>query len=129
MSSPLPTPMESRAWENLAAAQVLLTGDEPSPNASASRAYYAAYHAVWVCMVAADYPVPSRPGGRYFGHKDLPDDALEARILDDVQADTLAFLEGRRVKADYATVGVDLDEAGDCVDRADSLLKTILGDP
>lgn len=40
---------ERKAWENLEAAERLLQG-EPSPNAAASRAYYAAYQACWVAM-------------------------------------------------------------------------------
>lgn len=121
--------METHAWENLEAARILLTGDEPCLNASASRAYYAAYHAVWASMVEAGHPVPSRSSGRYFGHKDLPDDALEAEVLDRIQADTLAFLEGRRVKADYQEDGVDHDEAAECLERAERLLDAILGAP
>ncbi len=39
--------MKLKAIENLRAARDLLRAGVPSPNAAATRAYYAAYHACW----------------------------------------------------------------------------------
>jgi hypothetical protein len=76
--------MERKAWENLAAARTLLQGEEPCPNAAASRAYYAAYHACWVAMVeAGNEPPEVRPGSVYFPHAEALEaaDTLVRRLL------------------------------------------------
>ena len=82
--------MERKAWENLAAARVLLEVEDPCPNAAASRAYYAAYHACWHAMNEAGITTPEvRAGIYYFLHDPLPYEARRAGVLDDQASEGL----------------------------------------
>lgn len=72
--------MDRRAHENLSAALVLLPSEgdvDPSllhPNAAASQAYYAVYHACWARLNEDGYDTPEHEAGmRYFRHESLPD--------------------------------------------------------
>jgi hypothetical protein len=119
--------MERKARENLEAATRLLEGD-PVTNASASRAYYAAYHAVWCAMVDAGHDVPEVGGRRYFPHRCLPDEARRAGILDAERADDLVYLRDVRIRADYRLDDVEHATSQACVIDARRLIGELLGD-
>jgi len=75
--------------------------EDPCPNAAASRAYYAAYHACWHAMNEAGIPTPEvRPGAYYFLHDPLPRDAVAAGVLDRQASKDLSWLVEVRVVAD-----------------------------
>ncbi len=60
MAEQLWQPYWERAEENLRAAETLLRGESPLPNAATSRAYYATFHAAIALLLArTDY----RPKG------------------------------------------------------------------
>src|SRR5687767_2692006 len=103
--------MERKAWENLAAARVLLDDEDPCPNAAASRAYYAAYHACWFAMNEAGIPTPEvRPGVCYFVHEPLSYEARRIGVLGDRAGEELLDLLKLRVIADYLEEDVTVDE-------------------
>lgn len=121
--------LDEKARENIEAAARLLPDDndrfESLSNASASRAYYAAYLAV------ADVALRRRReftanSSKYFRHDTLPNDAVAWRILDADQSDRLRWLYNLRIKADYLEEQVDLDEASQALDFATALLDAIL---
>ena len=120
--------MADKAWENLEAAERLLEGTAPCTNASTSRAYYAAYQACWAAMVSAGHSVPTLAAGAYFPHKTLPTLAEDASVLDDLRAEDLRLLEGRRVKADYFEDRVSEAEADDSHVIAKELVSGLLPD-
>ena len=98
--------MERKAKENLEAAERLLAGPDPCPNAATSRSYYAAYQACWELLGRKGVEPPEvRPAEVYFPHREMPDLALRKGVIDSQAASGLRFLEGARVSADY-------DEAG-----------------
>jgi uncharacterized protein (UPF0332 family) len=104
--------LDEKAKENLEASTLLLEGgdDYPLCNAAAYRAYYAAY------LVVADRALcdgRSFDGGRsaYFRHDALPGNARLWGILNDELSEDLSWLQGLRVKADYAEDQVELEEA------------------
>jgi len=120
-----------KAWENLEAALFLLPSDdgqdEAFPNASASRAYYAAYLAVTACARAAREPFTStKSSDPYYVHDRIADDAVEWGFLDDTAATRLDWLRGLRIKADYSEDAVDLEEASTAAECAKAILKTLL---
>jgi uncharacterized protein (UPF0332 family) len=123
--------MERKAWENLEAARLLLQGEDPCPNAAASRAYYAAYQACWAAMVRKKgiEPPEVRPGSTYFRHPDLPHEAREAGVLNERESKVLADLCDLRVAADYyEDVDVTVEEVREALQRADPLVRRLLED-
>jgi uncharacterized protein (UPF0332 family) len=123
--------MERKAWENLAAARLLLEAEDPCPNAAASRAYYAAYQACWAAMVHEEgiEPPEVRPGSKYFRHADLPHEARDAGVLDERESKLLADLCDLRVEADYyEDVDVTVEEVGGALQRVDSLVRGLVGE-
>lgn len=121
--------MERKAWENLAAARVLLDVDEPCPNAAASRAYYAAYHACWHAMNAVGIPTPEvRPGVYYFLHDPLSHEARRAGVLDAQVSEWLFELLELRVAADYLEEDVTVEEAREALEAAAAIVRHVLGE-
>jgi uncharacterized protein (UPF0332 family) len=119
--------MERKAQENLDAARRLLESDDPCPNSSVSRAYYAAYHACWSAMVNAGYPVPVvRPGVRYFKHDEFTQKAVAARVLDEQGGLDLDFLLIQRLKADYYEDDVTVEEARSALRVSEALVHRLL---
>jgi uncharacterized protein (UPF0332 family) len=121
--------MERKAWENLAAARVLLEVEDPCPNAAASRAYYAAYHACWQAMNEAGIPTPQvRPGVYYFLHEPLPQDALDVGVLDRDASKVLDWLVDLRVAADYTVDDVTVDLVRQALEAATRFVRCLLGE-
>jgi uncharacterized protein (UPF0332 family) len=121
--------MERKAWENLAAARVLLDDEDPCPNAAASRAYYAAYHACWFAMNEAGIPTPEvRPGVYYFIHEPLPYEASQAGVLENWASEWLFDLRELRVAADYLEEDVTVDEAREALEAATTIVRHVLGE-
>ena len=121
--------MERKAWENLSAARVLLDVEDPCPNAAASRAYYAAYHACWHAMNEAGIPTPEvRPGIYYFLHEPLPRDAVAVGVLDEQASDALDWLVQLRVGADYLVEELTAELARDALEMATSFVRRLLGE-
>ena len=121
--------MERKAWENLSAARVLLEIEDPCPNAAASRAYYAAYHACWHAMNEAGIPTPEvRPGVYYFLHDPLPYEARQARVIDDWASEELLELRELRIAAEYQEEDVTVDEAREALDAATAIVRHVLGE-
>lgn len=119
----VPQAFDEKAFENLEAMIRLLpdeTGREGLHNAAASRAYYAAYHAV--AHVAQRDGIEFTSERCYYRHDTLPDDALGWGILDDEQRLDLSELLGLRIKADYDEAPVELDEAS----RADQVARGLV---
>ena len=107
---------DEKARENLEAAERLLPDDggarDALSNAAASRAYYAAYHAVADC--AQRTGIPFNDGSReYYQHDRLPNDVLAWGLLDADGCDDLRLLYNRRLKADYYEDLVELEEASE----------------
>ena len=121
--------MERKAWENLAAARVLLEVEDACPNAAASRAYYAAYHACWQAMNEAGIPTPEvRPGVYYFLHEPLPRDAVAAGVLDREASKVLGWLADVRVAADYVVDDVTVELVRQALEAATSFVQHLLGE-
>ncbi|WP_146210142.1 HEPN domain-containing protein [Vitiosangium sp. GDMCC 1.1324] len=121
--------MERKAWENLAAARVLLDVEEPCPNAAASRAYYAAYHACWHAMNEAGIPTPEvRSGVYYFLHDPLPYEARRAGVLDDQGSEGLCELVRLRVAADYLQEDLTVERARAALETATTIVRGVLGE-
>jgi uncharacterized protein (UPF0332 family) len=121
--------MERKAWENLAAARVLLEIEDPCPNAAASRAYYAAYHACWHAMNEAGIPTPEvRPGVYYFLHDPLPGDALEVGVLDRQAGKALRWLSELRVVADYLGDELTVELVKRALEKATAFVQRLLGE-
>ncbi|WNG36301.1 HEPN domain-containing protein [Archangium violaceum] len=121
--------MERKAWENLAAARVLLDVEDPCPNAAASRAYYAAYHACWHAMNEAGIPTPEvRSGVYYFLHEPLPYEAHRTGVLDDRASQGLFDLRELRIAADYLEEDVTVEEAREALEAATVIVQHVLGE-
>ncbi|REG25199.1 hypothetical protein ATI61_113263 [Archangium gephyra] len=121
--------MERKAWENLAAARVLLDVEDPCPNAAASRAYYAAYHACWHAMNEAGIPTPEvRPGIYYFLHEPLAYEAYRAGVLDDQTSEGLYELVRLRVSADYLEEELTVARAREALEKAMAIVQGVLGE-
>ncbi|KFA88358.1 HEPN domain-containing protein [Archangium violaceum] len=119
--------MERKAWENLSAARVLLEIEDPCPNAAASRAYYAAYHACWHAMNEVGIPTPEvRPGVYYFLHEPLPRDAVAVGVLDEQASDALDWLVQLCVVADYLVEELTAELARDALEMATSFVRRLL---
>ena len=121
--------MERKAWENLSAARVLLENEDPCPNAAASRAYYAAYHACWHAMNEAGIPTPEvRPGVYYFLHEPLPGDAIEVGVLDEQASKVLRWLAQLRVEAGYVVDDLTVELVREALDMATGFVRRLLGE-
>lgn len=121
--------MERKAWENLAAARVLLDVEDPCPNAAASRAYYAAYHACWHAMNEVGISTPEvRLGVYYFLHDPLPRDAFEVGVLDLQASKDLGWLAELRVAADYVMDDLTVELVREAVNIAASIVQRLLGE-
>jgi len=122
---------DEKARENMEAAERLLSRSEdglsdPLANASASRAYYAAYQAVADCAQHVGIEFDSRDAS-YYVHDKLPAVAFHRRIIDLDEREDLSWLYGLRVKADYADEHVDDDEASEAADVARRLVGRLVG--
>ena len=122
---------DGKAHENIDAAERLLPDDSGGRdglfNAAASRAYYAAYHAV-----AHDAQRRQRAftsDKEYYRHDELPADAARWGILDADQAEDLGWLLQLRLKADYYEDHVEVDEASEAFEVARALVLRIVGAP
>jgi hypothetical protein len=114
---------DEKAFENLEAVGRLQPGEggrEGLHNAAASRAYYAAYHAV--AHVAQRDGIEFTSERSYYRHDTLPDDARGWGILDEEQRLDLWELQNLRIKADYHEAPVELEEA----DRAEMLARGLV---
>lgn len=121
--------MERKAWENLAAARVLLDVEDPCPNAAASRAYYAAYHACWHAMNEAGFPTPEvRRGIHYFMHDSLPYEALGAGVFDEQASEGLFNLRELRAAADYMEEELTVEHARKALELATAIVQQVLGE-
>jgi uncharacterized protein (UPF0332 family) len=120
--------MKLKAIENLRAANDLLRAEIPSPNAAATRAYYAAYHACWYRLQEEGYETPQHSGGRYWRHDSFSREILRAGIVDEENSDAVAFLYSKRVTADYYPDEIEPDEAAGLATTARKLLR-FLGIP
>jgi hypothetical protein len=121
--------MERKAWENLAAARVLLDDEDPCPNAAASRAYYAAYHACWHAMNEVGIPTPEvRPGVWFFVHDSLPYEARRVGVLDDQASEGLYDLVRLRVAADYLEEDLTVELARKALETATAIVRWVLGE-
>ena len=122
---------DEKARENLEAADRLLSRSEdgmadPLTNASASRAYYAAYQAVADYAQRMGLEFDSR-GSNYYVHDRLPVMAFHRRILHLQEREDLAWLYGLGVKADYAGEHVDHEEASAAAGIARQLVYRLVG--
>ncbi|WNG46726.1 HEPN domain-containing protein [Archangium minus] len=121
--------MERKAWENLAAARVLLDVEDPCPNAAASRAYYAAYHACWHAMNEAGIPTPEvRSGVYYFLHEPLPYETRRTGVLDEQASEGLYDLGRLRVAADYLEEDLTVERARTALETATAIVRHVLGE-
>ena len=123
----VPLEFDEKAFENLEAVGRLLpdeAGRDGLNNAAASRAYYAAYHAV--THVAQRRGVEFTSERDYYRHDTLPDDALAWGILDEEQRMDLQELLGLRIKADYDEAPVELEEADYAATLARGLVTRLL---
>ncbi|HYO71130.1 MAG TPA: hypothetical protein VEU33_34120 [Archangium sp.] len=121
--------MERKAWENLSAARVLLDVEDPCPNAAASRAYYAAYHACWHAMNEVGIPTPEvRPGVYYFLHEPLAYEAYSAGVLDDQTSEGLHELVRLRVSADSLEEELTVARAREALEKATAIVQRVLGE-
>ncbi|WP_257456827.1 HEPN domain-containing protein [Archangium lipolyticum] len=121
--------MERKAWENLAAARVLLDVEDPCPNVAASRAYYAAYHACWHAMNEVGIPTPEvRLGVYYFLHEPLPRDALDVGVLDRQASKDLGWLAELRVAADYVLDDLTVELVKEALEVATGFVRRLLGE-
>lgn len=122
--------LDEKARENLEAADRLLStegsADLPLHNATASRAYYAAYQAVADRAQQVGIQFDGAQAD-YYRHDRLPSRARDSRILDDDQRDDLERLHALRVKADYWEDQVDYEEAAAATESARGIVDAILG--
>jgi hypothetical protein len=96
------------------------------PNASASRAYYAAYQAAAHLARAGDWPFDSK-NRDYYVHHEFPTNAVHWGIISHQQRNELTWLQGLRVKADYLEEDVDIEEASSAAECAKTFVTSILG--
>ncbi|MCB9587928.1 MAG: HEPN domain-containing protein [Polyangiaceae bacterium] len=112
--------LDEKAQENLEAARHLLDREAADLcSASASRAYFAAYLAVADLALQRGHRYPD---GNYFRHNEFPQLARTWRLLTDDQRDDLALIRDRRVKADYTQDFVDVSEASESLEIAESFV-------
>lgn len=118
--------MEETAKQNLEAAERLCELGDALPKPAVSRAYYAAYHAVWAELVHRREPVPDYDGKRYFRHPDLPGLARARGVLSDDLMDKLENLHGSRLKADYWEDMIYAEDATAYVAIASEIVRGVL---
>jgi uncharacterized protein (UPF0332 family) len=129
--------VDRKARENLVAAKLLLDREDPCTNAAASRAYYAAYHALWSLLEESGEEAPEvRPGARYFPHQaggeheSIADAADRCRALTSEEILDLERLWDFRVKADYHPDDVVAEEAQACIETAIAIVARVdAGEP
>ena len=120
--------VERKACENLSAAHTLVNLDDPCPNAATTRAYYAAYQAVWSKLEEREVEVPEvRPGVEYFRHDEVGVLAQEHRVFDRGLALLFEDLREARVKADYFRDDCTQEEARECLQNARAIVDALLG--
>ena len=102
------------------------SGQDALSNAAASRAYYAAYLAVADRAQLSDRGMTSEDG-TWYRHDRLPDDARAWGVLGEDDAETLSWLHGLRIKADYWEDLVSLEEASNAFDAATRIVTALLG--
>lgn len=116
--------MKEKALENLRAAETLVV--VPLPNAAATRAYYAAYHACWHTAEHQGYEVPEHDGRRrYWRHDVFPTDMLRFGILDEDRKEVLEQLYEKRIVADYYEDEITREEAVELTRQARSLIRSL----
>jgi hypothetical protein len=103
-----------------------LIGENPLPNAAATRAYYAAYHACWYALENQGYPVPNRNGKMYWPHDTFADETLRLGLLDDDESESLAALYSARVLADYFPDGLSPEQARELAVSARAIIDRVL---
>jgi len=120
-------PYWERAQENLRAADTLFQQEPPLPNAVASRAYYAAFHAAIALLLArTDY----RPKGNEWSH-DQVQAQLNTRLirrrklLDAKWKPALLHLFNFRRYADYLPRGVSQRKAEEVLKTAKEFLAVV----
>jgi hypothetical protein len=98
-------------------------------DSAASRAYYAAYHALWWNLEKNGRPAPRNDRGeRFWPHKSV---AAEARkcgrnpLDQQMQEDFETILWEARVKADYYPEPVLEVEARDSIETAKAVLESV----
>lgn len=111
------------SWRPRASYRTMATAD-PTANAAASRAYYAAYLAIAHRAQARGFPFTSPKD--YYRHDELPDDAARWGIIDDEGRDVLTLLHATRIKADYWADHVELVEAAEVTQLAEDLVSKLL---
>ena len=117
--------MRQKALENLRAAETLAA--VPLPNAAATRAYYAAYHACWHTAEHQGYEVPEHDGKRYWRHDVFPSDMWRWGLLDEDGKEVLEQLYEKRVVADYYEDEITHEEAAALTRQARGLIHSLGG--
>jgi len=99
---------DERVRETLEAAERLLPDEDgvvdALSNASASRAYHAAYLAIADAARRQDRDYPGRDS-QYYRHDSFPDDARAWGIISPDESELLRWLYHLRIKADYLEDG------------------------
>ena len=127
MTEQLWRPYWERAGENLRAAETLLRGAPPMPNAATSRAYYAAFHsAIALLLARTNY----RPQGTEWGHDHVQAQLnvqciRRRKLLNAKYSPTLLYLFNHRRSADYLPRGVSWKKADEAVKMATGFLAAI----
>ena len=103
--------------------------DDPCPNAATSRAYYAAYQALWSKLEERGEEAPEvRRGVIYFPHDEVARLAQTAQVLDRNLAVLFDELREARTKADYyAADDCSQEEAQEHVRNAQELVMALIG--
>ena len=120
-------PYWERAWENLWAADMLFQREPPLPNAVASRAYYATFHAAIALLLArTDY----RPQGDEWSHDQVQAQLntqliRRRKLLDAKWKATLLHLFNYRRYADYLPRGISQKKAEEALKTAKGFLAAV----
>ncbi len=120
-------PYWERAEENLRAAETLLHGEPPLPNAATSRAYYATFHgAIALLLARTNY----RPTGNEWAHDHVQAQLnihgiRRRKLLEAKHAPTLLYLLNYRRSADYLPRGVSRKKAEEALKLATGFLAAI----
>lgn len=114
--------MRQKALENLRAAETLVA--VPLPNAAATRAYYAAYHACWHTAEHRGHEVPERG---YWRHDVFPTDMWRWGLLDEDGKEALEQLYEKRVVADHYEDEITHEEAAALTRQASALFHSLGG--